>query len=68
MCLWEEFIYAECQHPVLKRMAYSCDIYSRYVYGECRFDNRRDRNKVSKVFYIDGYCPKCQELYQYVNL
>jgi hypothetical protein len=68
MCLWEEYIYAKCGCPELRRMAYSCDVYPRYVYGECRYNDRRDRGKISKVFYVSGYCPKCEELYKYVDL
>lgn len=64
MCSWERTVY-DCKHPQpVRRMAYSCKVYVRYIYGECRFNERRDY-----VYTVLGgeWCPKCCELYQYVN-
>ena len=55
MCMWEVHVY-ECGHPAGEdqRMAYSCQIWRRHVYGQCPFNLRQ----VSRVFY-SGRCADC---------
>ncbi|KAL2139128.1 hypothetical protein VTI28DRAFT_5737 [Corynascus sepedonium] len=69
MCQWEEIIYAcdSSQHNGRKvqKMAYSCDIYRRHVYGPCRYDRRYDRPRT--LVYSDEYCDECQKLFEYIN-
>ena len=65
MCNWEQTEYA-CRHRSKpRRMKYSCAIYTRYIYGECKFDPRRDR-----VFTVLSYddCDECRSLFEFVNL
>ncbi|KAK1751453.1 hypothetical protein QBC47DRAFT_406155 [Echria macrotheca] len=67
MCSWEQTIYDECGHKgKIRRVEYSCRIYVRYRFGECAFDPRYDC--VFQVISYRQYCPKCRDLYQYVNL
>ncbi|KAK4463882.1 hypothetical protein QBC42DRAFT_172616 [Cladorrhinum samala] len=64
MCNWEQTVYA-CQHRSKpRRQAYSCTVYTRYIYGECKFDSRHD--KVFKVISYDD-CEDCRRLYEFVN-
>ncbi|KAK3293202.1 uncharacterized protein B0H64DRAFT_444481 [Chaetomium fimeti] len=66
MCTWELVKFSECRHSELQKMAYSCDIYRRHVYGSCVYDERYDRDRVCKVF-SEGFCTRCSELFKYVN-
>ncbi|KHE83760.1 hypothetical protein GE21DRAFT_3906 [Neurospora crassa] len=66
MCNWEQTKFEACKHTETKRMAYSCAIYTRHTYGECKFDPKK-----SKVFTVIsyGYCKECSEMFnKYVNL
>ncbi|KAK3400902.1 hypothetical protein B0T20DRAFT_451564 [Sordaria brevicollis] len=66
MCNWEQTKFEACGHFETKRMAYSCAIYTRHTYGECRFDPKK-----SKVFTVISYgnCKECAEMFnKYVNL
>ncbi|KAL2182141.1 uncharacterized protein P884DRAFT_188918 [Thermothelomyces heterothallicus CBS 202.75] len=69
MCQWEEIIYAcdSSQHygRKVQKMAYSCDIYRRHVYGPCRYDKRYDRPMT--LVYSDEYCDECQRMFEYIN-
>ncbi|KAK3954554.1 hypothetical protein QBC32DRAFT_311909 [Pseudoneurospora amorphoporcata] len=65
MCNWEQTKFEACKHTETKRMAYSCAIYTRHTYGECRFDPKK-----SKVFTVISYgnCKECSEMFnKYVN-
>jgi hypothetical protein len=66
MCTWELVKFSDCRHSELQKMAYSCDVYRRHVYGSCVYDERYDRDRVCKVF-SDGLCSRCSELFKYVN-
>ncbi|KAM7190882.1 hypothetical protein V8F33_009193 [Rhypophila sp. PSN 637] len=63
---WEQTLYACGDRSSIRRVAYSCEIYTRFVYGECRFDKRRDR--VNTVISYDDCNQQNCRLYQYVNL
>ncbi|KAL2021770.1 hypothetical protein VTK56DRAFT_6713 [Thermocarpiscus australiensis] len=63
MCNWEETEYA-CGHVKRDRMPYSCTVYTRHIYGRCKFEKR---GLVSKVISYD-YCEECSKLYEFVNL
>ncbi|KAK3313382.1 hypothetical protein B0H66DRAFT_606646 [Apodospora peruviana] len=63
---WEQTLYACGDRGKIRRAAYSCAIYTRFVYGECKFDRRRDQvNTV--ISYEDCNKENCR-LYQFVNL
>ena len=65
MCNWELIKYEKCGDTELKRMAYSCAIYTRHTYGECKYDPKK-----SKVFTVIGYgqCKRCKDLFtEYTN-
>jgi hypothetical protein len=67
MCGWEEIIYTcDRRHSKLRRTKYSCDVYRRYVYGFCEFDERYDRRRVSQ-YHSSGMCDECNAIFQYVN-
>ena len=66
MCSWEQTLYACGDRSSVRRVAYSCEIYTRFVYGECRFDKRRDR--VNTVISYDDCNQQNCRLYQFVNL
>lgn len=65
MCSWEQTVY-HCGHRgKVRRVEYSCRIYVRYRFGECRFDTRFDA-----VYQVISYkdCHDCRRVFQYVNL
>ncbi|KAK3296498.1 uncharacterized protein B0H64DRAFT_475290 [Chaetomium fimeti] len=64
MCGWEEIIYTcDRRHSKLRRTKYSCDVYRRYVYGFCEFDERYDRRRVSQ-YHSSGMCDECNAIFQ----
>ncbi|KAK3334105.1 hypothetical protein B0T19DRAFT_440798 [Cercophora scortea] len=65
MCSWEQTLYACGHRGKLRRMKYSCTIYTRFIYGECRYDSRHDR--VYDVISYDD-CSDCRRLFEFVNL
>ncbi|KAK3935170.1 hypothetical protein QBC46DRAFT_272358 [Diplogelasinospora grovesii] len=64
MCMWERRQYACGHHGKLRRMPYSCDVYHRYTYGECRFNRYRDR-----IYNIISYddCYDCRSVFEFVR-
>ena len=64
MCSWEQTVYACGHRSKVRRMAYSCTIYTRYIYGECAFSKQHDR--VHRVISYDD-CSDCSEVFEFVN-
>ncbi|KAK4098918.1 hypothetical protein N658DRAFT_560764 [Parathielavia hyrcaniae] len=63
MCSWEKVTYEECGCVKMRKMKYSCRIYTRHVYGNCTYDSRR--HQVFDIF-SPGLCsPDC--IYGYVD-
>lgn len=63
MCNWERINYT-CGHSELSRMPYSCTVYTRHIYGTCRFDESR----VLVQAFSNEYCKECRRLYEFVNI
>ncbi|KAK4150694.1 hypothetical protein C8A00DRAFT_36712 [Chaetomidium leptoderma] len=66
MCLWEELTCSCCGKVRVRKMKYSCDYYPGHAQGDCKYDDRYDRDRVVRV-YPNKYCSECRELYKYVN-
>jgi hypothetical protein len=66
MCNWEIY-FCSCGNEEWQKMAYSCDLYKRHVYGPCNYDKRSDRARAS-IVPGDYQCSQCAALYQYVNV
>ncbi|KXX82474.1 hypothetical protein MMYC01_201229 [Madurella mycetomatis] len=65
MCSWERTVYACHCRSKPTRVPYSCSVYTRHIYGSCRYDSAHDQ--VHEVISYD-YCEDCRKLYEYVNL
>ncbi|KAK0609743.1 hypothetical protein B0T17DRAFT_546331 [Bombardia bombarda] len=60
MCKWEQILYT-CDHRgEIRRMEYSCDIYTRFREGLCDFNKRRNRVHLTLS---SSYCDDCRRMF-----